>query len=192
MILFFRQRQRRPDRAVYVPRGRRSQTTPRTSTSTPHSGSVPKAPVLHKESANIIAESNSIISSSQSGETIETNPQIPEVNSKEAIVEEPSIDCKGNVTQQQLNCHSQSSPKVDSIEAMADADHINANGSKIETTLNSCDKDYNEEKEFQRASKVFIRKNLNFSNRFIHFYNFFSMQITGNKSSQSAYHQANI
>lgn len=162
-------------------------------------GSVPKAAVIQKESANVVADSNSIISSSQSGEIIETNPQIPEVNSKESILEEPSIDCKENVTHQQINCHSQdgnqSSPaKVDSIEAMADADHINANGSKIETTLNSCDKDYNEEKEFQRASKV--RRFCTFS--FCFYYLFYFKFLcdfyanTGNKSSQSAYHQTNI
>lgn len=165
-IWFFNcsQRQRRPDRAVYVPRGRRSQTTPRTSTSTTHSDSVPStktSPVFNKESANAIADSNSIISLSQSGEIVGHNPPITEENSKIAIVGEPTTDCKeGTVPQQQLNCHSQNgsraSPiKVDSNETMADADHINANGSKIDTTLSSCDKDYNEEKEFQRASKVF-------------------------------------
>lgn len=165
MILFFRQRQRRPDRAVYVPRGRRSQTAPRTLTSsTPQTGSLPKAPAIHKESANGSAASNSIISSNQSGEIIETNPQIPEVNSKEAIVAEQSLAGKENVSlQQPVNCHREDGnpappAKVDSIDTMADADHINANGSKIETTLNSCDKDYNEEKEFQRASKVNILK----------------------------------
>lgn len=144
-----RQRQRRPDRAVYVPRGRRSQTTPRTSTTTAttHSDDTPATKV-------------SIVASSQSGEIVEFSPQIAEENSKIAIVEQATTDCKEDtVSQQQLDCHSQNgSPtpltKVDSNETMTEADHINANGSKIDTTLSSCDKDYNEEKEFQRASKV--------------------------------------
>lgn len=168
--MFFRQRQRRPDRAVYVPRGRRSQTTPRTSTSTSTSksqcGSVPKTSVFHKENANVIDASNSVISPSQSGEAIEINPQMSEMNSKEATVEEPSIDRQLDVSEQKHNYHIDlpgsldehplTPAKVDSIETMADTDHKNANGSKIETTLNSSDKDYNEDKEFQRASKVRI------------------------------------
>lgn len=164
--MFFRQRQRRPDRAVYVPRGRRSQTTPRTSTSTStsasHSGSVPKTSVLHKEKANVNDVSNSVISPSQSNEVIETNPQMLGVNSEEVIVKEPLVDHKLDVPQQKSNYSTElpvspdesplSSAKVDSIGTMADTDH--KNGSKIETTSNSSDKDYNEDKEFQRASKV--------------------------------------
>lgn len=117
------------------------------------SGSVPKASVIQKESAHTIAGSSSKVSTSQSGET---NPAIPEVKSKESIVEEQSIDCKEKDSRRSQYGSSSSPPKVDSTETMADTDHINANGSKIETTLNSCDKDYNEEKEFQRASKVHI------------------------------------
>lgn len=139
------------------------------------------SPPSHKESANVTAESNSTVSSSQSGEIIETNQQIHDaVAPKKVISEEPSIDCKEDTVsqqQQQLNCHSQdvspSSPtKVESIDTMAAADHLNANGSKIETTLNSCDKDYNEEKEFQRASKVHTIKSFNSYER-IYFSTFF-------------------
>lgn len=148
-----------------MPRGRRSQTTPRTSTTTTtHSDSVSsvKAAPVHNTDANAIAEANSIITLSQSGEIVEINAQITEENPKIATAEKPTTDCKEDtVPQQQLNCHSQngkpaSPTKIESNETMADADHINANGSKIDTTLSSCDKDYNEEKEFQRASKVFI------------------------------------
>lgn len=153
-----------------MPRGRRSQTTPRpstTTTTTAHSDSVSStkaAPVLNSESANATAEANPIIALSQSGEIVEINAQIVEEDSKPAVVQEPTTDSKEDtVPQQLLNCHSQnggsaSPTKIDSIETMADADHINANGSKIDTTLSSCDKDYNEEKEFQRASKVFFWK----------------------------------
>ena len=93
---------------------------------------------------------NSMKSSSHSDEIIETKPQLP--NSKDAIVEAPSIGRKEDASQQQLKHHSQDEGPTK--DTMADADHINANGSKIESKLNSCDKDYNEEKEFQRASKV--------------------------------------
>lgn len=171
MYSIFRQRQRRPDRAVYVPRGRRSQTTPRaTAATTPsassasHSASVPKSSVLHKESENVITTPNSMVSPSQSTDIIETNSQKSEMTPKAPTVkEQPLINHKHDVSQQQTNCHTdltvgqdESLPptKVEMVDSMAEADHKNANGSNIEMTVNSCDKDYNEEKEFQRASKV--------------------------------------
>lgn len=111
----------------------------------------------------MITVANSMVSPSQcNGCIVETNSQKSEKTSTPAIVEEPLHNHKQDVVQQQQSNsptdlavsqdESPTSAKIETIESMAEAK--SANGSKIETTLNSCDKDYNEEKEFQRASKV--------------------------------------
>lgn len=179
-----------------MPRGRRSQTTPRLSTSsTVQSGSVPETSVFHKESANVIAMASSGVSPSQCNGIIEANPRKSETKAKAAIVEEPLINHKQDVLQQRSNSPidltvsqdaSPTSTNVETIETMAEAK--TANGSKTETTLNSCDKDYNEDKEFQRASKVNTHSNrLNFFH-----VNLFMISMgfsnVGNKSSQPAYY----
>lgn len=206
MILFFRPRQRRPDRAVYVPRRRRSQTPPRAASS--HSGSVPKTPlVFHKENANananVMAVPNLMVSSIQSGEITEINSKMSEINLIETTtVGQPTTDSKQEAAQQQhLNCHtpvfsggqgeSSLSPKKVNL---TDADHKNANGPKIETNLNLSDKDFNEEKEFERASKVCLKRfncTIDFDFNYLHFISM-GFPNAGNESPQSTYHQANI
>lgn len=172
-----------------MPRGRRSQTTPRPLTTTAHSDTVPStkaSPESNRESTNAIAESNSIISSSQSAEVVKINPRNLEEKSKIASVQESIANCKEDtVPRQQLNRHGslESHTIVNSIETMADADHINANGSKIDTNLSPCDKDYNEEKEFQRASKVFLLPFFKRISGYSQALFYFPCILTGNKSS---------
>lgn len=119
----------------------------------------------------MIPVSNSSHESSQSSELAETNSQEPGVievgDAEVAKVQEPVIETKQDSSKHQSNSHSvstsqevkQSPPPppppqaTDSIANMAET-NVKNEGDKIETPLNSSDKDYNEEKEFQRASKV--------------------------------------
>lgn len=147
-----------------MPRGRRSQTTPPTASI---AASVSKTQVLDKEHANVILATNSSTNeSNQSSKTIETNPQDPVKHANEATVPEPPIETTQDSLKPQLDNHTAfalpidnptaSPPAIDSIANMADS-NTKCDGGKIETPLNSSDKDYNEEKEFQRASKVQIK-----------------------------------
>lgn len=149
---------------MYVPRGRRSQTAPR-SAPTSNSGSVPKAQVFDKESANVILDTNSTTTPEQNGCDL-TDRAEPINTLKESNILEPKLNIASSNSskpQQQINqteksplpsTQSVSSPTFDcSSETMDNANNKNASG-KIETALKSNDKDYNEEKEFQRASKV--------------------------------------
>lgn len=158
----YRHRQRRPDRAVYVPRGRRSQTTPPT-TAVQNSASTTKDQILNKESVNVISVQNSANESSQSSEIAEINSPKPVIEVEEVKKATPVIDSKQETSKQHtkeetLNKEEHppplsSPPATDSITEMAET-NVKSEAAKIETTLNSSDKDYNEEKEFQRASKV--------------------------------------
>lgn len=156
-ILFSRQRQRRPDRAVYVPRGRRSQTTPPTAAA-PNSGNVSKDQTLDKESATVIALTNSTTSPDHSSETTEKNSQETVIANKH----KDTTTCEQQFHQQtSLACHEEKSlpqnpsPIANTSPIATMTDTIAKNEcSKIESSLNSSDKDYNEERELQRASKV--------------------------------------
>lgn len=141
---------------MYVPRGRRSQTTPPIA-ATPNSESVTKVEVLNKENAIVIASPNSTVSpDNQCSETAE-------VSLKELVIDKKVANNHNKPTTEQ-HSHSQTvqadheeKPPPQSISfsiaAMTDTNTKNE-CSKIESSLNSSDKDYNEEKELQRASKV--------------------------------------
>lgn len=148
----FRQRQRRPDRAVYVPRGRRSQTTPPTA-AVPSSENSSKVQVLDKESADVIATSNSTISSNQCSEITELNTQ------ESVIVKKVTNNQHDTTSEQHIQSKATGKEEPQSIvpiatETMTTDTNTKIECSKIENALNSSDKDYNEEKELQRASKV--------------------------------------
>lgn len=154
MFPSFRQRQRRPDRAVYVPRGRRSQTTPPTAPAS-NCESVSKSP--NSESVNVIAPPN-LAPTRQT--TVTTESAQPVIITKETsnhtdIVSEP----KSNIQPSPIVVVDEEKPllsleNINSVANMTDT-NVKGEGSKIETVLsNNGDKDYNEEKEFQRASKV--------------------------------------
>lgn len=101
------------------------------------------------------------ISPSQSDEISATHSQEPLTHSKESKVQETVINKEEDIaSNEHLNSQSIASQEenppvqtINSIENMADVNN-KSGGSQIETALNSNDKDYNEEKEFQRASKV--------------------------------------
>lgn len=131
-----RQRQRRPDRAVYVPRGRRSQTTP------------PSASIQTNNSTTIQANSSVSVKSSDivpatlnlsPGRVIETKQEIVKSNNIK-----PHPNHNESLPTEHFNSASNMSKKSDA-----------KNGSSHATS----DKDYNEEKELQRASKVISREN---------------------------------
>lgn len=135
-----RQRQRRPDRAVYVPRGRRSQTTP------------PSASVQTNNSSSIQSPKNDCPLTNNSAPVqcsdISTTPNLsPEkvIETKKEIVKNNNIKPHPNQNESlpTENFHSASN-----MSKKSDA----KNGSSHITS----DKDYNEEKELQRASKVHI------------------------------------
>lgn len=165
---FFRHRQRRPDRAVYVPRGRRSQTTPPTPATASNPINV-KSKEFEKESVNVISVSNSTNESAECSETVETNPQEPVIKIKEKELKldqvvKPVADAQQENFKHQINsqsivtstCLEKSSHLPKNTETITSMDETNVNKdvSKIEMALNSNNKDYNEEKEFQKASKV--------------------------------------
>lgn len=144
---------------MYVPRGRRSQTTPPTATAT-NSTSEPTSKTQVLE--NVISVSNSTIETSQNGDFAETNFQEATVKAKVDPVPESVDEIKQESPKQQINSQSVvasswlekpllSPPATETN--MGDTELHNESG-KIETALNSSNKDYNEEKEFQKASKV--------------------------------------
>lgn len=183
-----RPRQRRPDRAVYVPRGRRSQTTPPTASTTATSPS--------KESTNQ-TKTNTPIANSLSTHrhaTVATKTATTaraHCNNNSEIIDNR---CSGNEhhqqQQQQLPQQFLISIEDPSSQVKHNCDHINNSAAalnnceeqyfdttiatvnmsshkannKNQSTVNSnnegvpdarnSDKDYNEDKEFQRASKV--------------------------------------
>lgn len=137
-IVLCRQRQRRPDRAVYVPRGRRSQTTP------------PSAPVNNSiaepvsKTTNVIPAAKSPPIENLTNSNPSTHNQVIEptekINVVKPIEQIEVIDKKSKQDENHLqnsNINNSTMPKLNSG-----------------TNHTSSDKDYNEEKEFQRASKV--------------------------------------
>lgn len=150
---------------MYVPRGRRSQTTPPTAPATnSNSEPVSKTQVLEKESVNVISLPNSTIEISQNSDFAETNFQEAVIEAKIEPVPEPVDGIKQESPKQPINSQSVvasswlespplSPPATETIAIMTDTE-LHNEGGKIETALNSTNKDYNEEKEFQKASKV--------------------------------------
>lgn len=141
-----------------MPRGRRSQTTPPTAAA-PNSGNVSKDQTLDKESGTVIALTNSTTSPDHSSETAEKNSQIAKEKENK---HKDTTTCEQQFHQQtSLACHEEKSPpqnpspiaNTSPIATMTDTIAKNE-CSKIESSLNSSDKDYNEERELQRASKV--------------------------------------
>lgn len=148
-----RQRQqKRPDRAIYiVPRGRRSQTTQHTA-QTSNSGAASKTEISERESANVISSSHPPISPSQKSGTFELKSQDLLIDTKELIVHEEIAD-EPNLKPQSIAIQAEIPSEFK--HNMDDA-NIKCEGNKIDIddALDTSDKDYNEEKEFQRASKV--------------------------------------
>lgn len=192
--ILFRHRQRRPDRAVYVPRGRRSQTTPPT-TQTPISG-VSNTEVSDRESANVISPTDLASSPSQNSDQFELKHHDLVIDAKKVIVHE-EIVAEPNSKPQSPIATQEEKPipqNVNAISTMADT-NIKCEGNKIEGALNNSDKDYNEDKEFQRASKVNLIIDIYFFllfsfNSFIIHKNV--LFLVGNKSSQSTHYQTDI
>lgn len=135
-----------------MPRGRRSQTTPPTAAA-PNSGNVSKDQTLDKESGTVIALTNSTTSPDHSSETAEKNSQIAKEKENK---HKDTTTCEQQFHQQtSLACHEEKSPPQNPSPIATMTDTIAKNEcSKIESSLNSSDKDYNEERELQRASKV--------------------------------------
>lgn len=180
---------------MYVPRGRRSQTTPPAATTTnlsnsslgttpPNSQSPTKIDDTPKLSNVIISTSNSKTGSSftsninraeatiTSDTTIETD-QISDVDSNQIV---PSRKQPQDTNRSPCN--------------LSPIKNMSAVPVKSDDCSKKVDKEYNEEKEFQRASKVIVfRTILIFFKR-----SCFSPvdSFIGNKSSQSPYYKANI
>lgn len=123
---------------------------------TSNSGSVPKTLVLDKESVDEISATNVTLSPSQSIDTIELSAETRVTHSKEEHVhnENPPED-KTNSQESPLVVQEEKPPSQ-SINSATDMTDTNAriDDTKIEHAQNNSDKDFNEEKEFQRASKV--------------------------------------
>lgn len=141
-----------------MPRGRRSQTTPPTAPVS-DCDTVSKSLGSDKESVNVIAPPN-LLPTNQSTVTTETTATTePVIQTKQAsnyagCTSEP----KSNIIQTPPIAVDEEKPhlspeNINSATNMADTD-VKGEGSKIETVLSNGDKDYNEDKEFQRASKV--------------------------------------
>lgn len=141
---------------MYVPRGRRSQTTPPIA-ATLNSETVTKVQVLDKENAIVIASPNSTASpNNQCSETAEVRLKEPVIDKKVANNHnKPTTEQHFHSPTAQADHAEKPPPQSISfpIAAMTDTNAKNE-CSKIESSLNSSDKDYNEEKELQRASKV--------------------------------------
>lgn len=121
-----------------MPRGRRSQTTPRT------------APASNPE---IVSEVQVPDKESQSIETPEPTPSEPVIQVEEAAIHtETASESKSNSHTSPIIIHEEKSPPQHnkSVANMADTNVKNT----IETVLCNGDKDYNEEKEFHRTPKV--------------------------------------
>lgn len=133
-----RQRQRRPDRAVYVPRGRRSQTTPPSASVQTNNSTTIQGP----KNENSIANNSVPVQSSEI-------PTIPNL-SPEKVIETKKDIVKNNTIKPHPN-QNESLPTENFNSASNMSKKSDAkNGSSHITS----DKDYNEEKELQRASKV--------------------------------------
>lgn len=169
-----KQRQRRPDRAVYVPRGRRSQTTPpsasvSTNNSTTNQGPKNESPIAN----NLVPVQRSDTSTAPSfspTKVIETQKEIVKNNNIK-----PHPNQNESLPTENFNSASNMSKKSDV-----------KNGS----SHNTSDKDYNEEKELQRASKVYPSIFILFHSTIpinFHMYLFFPVHL-GNESSQSSNH----
>lgn len=163
--MFLRQRRRRPDRAVYVPRGRRSQTTP--TTVPPNTDIASKCDISDRESAHVIVPSSTTLSPAQNCDSGEIKREKTMIDTKEEVfhtkhTDEPNTSSAIRREEPPLT--------IKTITDMADT-NVKCEGSRIDLALNTTDKEYNEEKEFQRASKVniqikkihFVKKHLTFS-----------------------------
>lgn len=146
-MFFIRQRQRRPDRAVYVPRGRRSQPA---SAPTLNSGSVTKNQIVESVDSSSPVVSSSHYSDSKHQEPVIDTQEV--IINQDVAVEPIGKDQPTLVVEDNRDISAETQP-IDTVTNMADA-NVKCEGSKIESSLNTTDKDYNEEKEFQRASKV--------------------------------------
>lgn len=135
-----RQRQRRPDRAVYVPRGRRSQTTPPSASVQTNNSTLIQDPKNESPIANssVPVQCNDISTTSNLSpeKLIETKKEFVKINNIK-----PHPNQNESLPTENFNSASNMSKKCDA-----------KNGSSHITS----DKDYNEEKELQRASKVNI------------------------------------
>lgn len=173
-----RQRQRRPDRAVYVPRGRRSQTTPPSASVQINNNSATIQGFSKNESP--IANSSIPVQSSDISTTLNLSPE-KVIETKKEIVKNNNIKSHPNQNESLLTENFNS---ASNMSKKSDA----KNGS----THTASDKDYNEEKELQRASKVNIHFLFSFcTNReleFISFWHIFFCVHSGNESSQSSNH----
>ena len=100
----------------------------------------------------MISSSNLPLSPSQNSGTIELKNQDLLIDTKELIVHEEIAD-KPNLKPQSIAIQAEIPSESELQQNMADA-NIKCEGNKIDVALDTSDKDYNEEKEFQRASKV--------------------------------------
>lgn len=170
-----RPRQRRPDRAVYVPRGRRSQTTPPTSSSIISKDSHPDQ--IRPTVINNTADHNTIsldepVAPDQSNNCNETDNRF--AHTDQSLKQQFLISFEGESVKH--NCDHTTNHMRNTAAALNDKDifldtsttattnmsshkvnhknqcNINSNDAVPETRTS--DKDNNEEKEFQRASKV--------------------------------------
>lgn len=184
--LICRPRQRRPDRAVYVPRGRRSQTTPPTAAANLLAS--PKQQQQHQsETINQLLDLPTI--SSKQTIAIPSSPTtIPAVENRfsdstgrsNSLADPVNYYCDALNQTSNNNCvniipYDRSAHVDDSSDGGDNSDENNhrdenkqvqqiihdkmqkarANGTSANVAVSN-DKDYNEEKEFQRASKVII------------------------------------
>lgn len=180
-LFFSRPRQRRPDRAVYVPRGRRSQTTPPTTTTTvtnPKETEI-NLPITNSSTSNrhttVVTATATAIASTQTrynnnSELIDNNYLGNEHQQEQQppqfliSIEDPSFkyNCD-HINNSAAALHSCEEAYFDTTIAPTNMSSqkinnenqttANTNNDGIPDARNS-DKDYNEEKEFQRASKV--------------------------------------
>ncbi|XP_055301949.1 uncharacterized protein LOC129568295 isoform X2 [Sitodiplosis mosellana] len=156
-----RQRTKRPDRAVYIPRGRRNQTLPPTAQIF-NSGVASKTEVFDRETTNVITSSNLASSPNQNSATFELKHRDLVIDTKglilhDEITAEPNSKPQSPIAIQAEKAQLQ---KINTISNMAETNiNIKCEGNKIEGALNTSDKDYNEEREFQRASKEINRRN---------------------------------
>ncbi|XP_037049904.1 R3H and coiled-coil domain-containing protein 1 isoform X1 [Bradysia coprophila] len=154
-------RERRPDRAVYVPRPRRSQTTPPSSTTT--SPSDPdKKPDLSKSTSLEVASTNC--------GTVISCDQIPNIKSNEQLLTANVVtgDCDSNLRNSTVNEALVVGGKEFSVIANCDNSenrmsalkHKKSVPLRIEDAKSGRDsKDDRDEKELQRASKEINRSN---------------------------------
>lgn len=133
---------------MYVPRGRRSQTTPPTAQT---SGSGTKTDVTDRESTNV----NPASSTSQNSDKFELKHHDLVIDTEEVIVHKKKIAEINSKPQSSIAIQEEKSKlhNINTITNMADT-NIKCEGNKFEVLSDTSNKDYNEEKEFQRASKV--------------------------------------